>query len=295
MPTRFTELVGCTHPVQLAAMGGGVAGPDLAAAVRDAGGLGMVTAGEPVPSRCGVNLIVPFIDSPLAVSQAAASGIVEFFYGAPEKWLVARAHEAGAIAGWQVGSGMEAAAAAAAGCDYVVAQGTEAGGHVRGRQPLDEVLADALVRVAVPVVAAGGIATPERVADLIGKGADAVRIGTRFLACPESRTHPEYVANLLAATGDDTVLTEWFDEGWPHAPHRVLRDALVAAQHSGWRATNPPTRDDARPGYMAQYAGTGVGALTVIEPAETVLRHLVRLLTLPPGTSHPPDETRRDV
>jgi hypothetical protein len=85
------------------------------------------------------------------------------------------------------------------------------------------------------------------------------------------------VANLLAAAGDDTVLTEWFDDenGWPNAPHRVLRTALHAAQRSGWRSTKPPSRDDTRPSDMAQYAGTGVGALTSIEPAVTVLRHLL--------------------
>jgi nitronate monooxygenase len=96
---------------------------------------------------------------------------------------------------------------------------------------------------------------------------------------PEARTHPEYIANLLGATDDDTVVTEWFNAAWPNAPHRVLRSALAAAQRSGWRATKPPSRDDTRPAAdMAQYAGVGVGALTAIEPAETVLRHLVSYL-----------------
>jgi nitronate monooxygenase len=189
-------------------------------------------------------------------------------------WSVART--AGALVGWQVGSAGEAAAAQAAGCDYVIAQGMEAGGHVRGTQPLDVVLAGVLARVSIPVVAAGGIASPGRVAELIAAGADAVRIGTGFLACPEARTHPDYLASLLTATGDDTVLTEWFSQGWPSAPHRVLRAALDAAQRSGWRATKPPTRDDTRPAAdMAQYAGTDVGAITTSESAHHVLRHLV--------------------
>jgi NAD(P)H-dependent flavin oxidoreductase YrpB (nitropropane dioxygenase family) len=167
-------------------------------------------------------------------------------------------------------------AAQAAGCDYVIAQGIEAGGHVRGNQPLDVVLARVLARVTVPVVAAGGISNPDRVAELIAMGADAVRVGTAFLACPEARSHPDYVANLLTSTGDDTVVTEWFNEGWPNAPHRVLRVALDAAQRSGWRAANPPTRDDTRrTADMAQYAGTGVGGITTRQPAHQVLRHLV--------------------
>lgn len=112
--------------------------------------------------------------------------------------------------------------------------------------------------------------------ELIAAGADAVRIGTGFLACPEARHHPDYLASLLSATGDDTVLTEWFNQGWPNAPHRVLRAALDAAQRSGWRATKPTARDDARPTAMAQYAGTGVGAIRTSESAQHVVRHLVR-------------------
>ncbi len=287
MRTRFTELVGCSQPVQLAAMGGGVGGPELAAAVRDAGGLGMVCLGEPVPAACGTNLVVPFVESTAVIADAAScSGIIEFFYGQPDATFVACAHESSAVVGWQVGSGAEAAAAAAAGCDYVVAQGSEAGGHVRGHDPLDVVLPDVLTRVDLPVVAAGGIATPQRVAALLASGADAVRVGTQFLACPESRAHPDYVASLLAATGEDTVLTGWFDLGWPNAPHRVLRSALDAARRSGWRATHPPSRSVARPAAdMAQYAGTGVGYVTRIEPAADVLRHLV---------SHLPDHEQPD-
>jgi nitronate monooxygenase len=275
--TRFSELAGCTYPLQLAGMGGGVGGPDLAAAVRDAGGLGMVTASEPVPEGCGVGFLAPFVDSPSDVAQAARrSRIVEFFYGPPNPALVGCAHDGGALVGWQVGSAGEAAAAQAAGCDYVIAQGIEAGGHVRGTQPLDSVLADVLAHVSVPVVAAGGISSPERVAGLIAAGADGVRIGTCFLACPEARTHPDYLASLLTATGDDTVLTEWFNEGWPNAPHRVLRAALDAAQRSGWRGHKPPARGDARPAAdMAQYAGTGVGAIRTSESAHDVLRRLV--------------------
>jgi NAD(P)H-dependent flavin oxidoreductase YrpB (nitropropane dioxygenase family) len=237
----------------------------------------MVAAGEPVPHGCGVGFLAPFVDSPVDVAEAARhSRIVEFFYGPPNPALVGCAHDGGALVGWQVGSAQEAAAAQAAGCDYVIAQGTEAGGHVRGRQPLDSVLADVLARVSVPVVAAGGISSPERVAGLIAAGADAVRIGTAFLACPEARTHPEYLASLLEATGDDTVLTDWFNDGWPNAPHRVLRGALDAAQRSGWRAVKPPTRDDTRPAAdMAQYAGTGVGAIRTRESAHDVLRHLI--------------------
>ncbi len=166
--TRFTNLVGCTLPVQLAAMGG-VGTTELAAAVTKAGGLGMVPAGtQPAGGACGVNFLMPFAPSIDEVAAAARQcRVVEFFYADPRADVVAAAHDGGAVAGWQVGSPAEAVAAEKAGCDYVVAQGIEAGGHVRGGQTLDDVLAQVLSSVRIPVVAAGGIAAAERAAAVI--------------------------------------------------------------------------------------------------------------------------------
>src|SRR4029077_19613582 len=98
----------------------------------------------------------------------------------------------------------------ACGCGYIVVRGTEAGGHVRGTQPLDEVLIATRALVSVPLVAAGGVTTARRFAEVIRLGADGVLVGTRFVTCPESGAHPEYVRRLLVATGTDTVLTELF-------------------------------------------------------------------------------------
>ena len=277
---RFTKLVGCTLPVQLAAMGG-VGTTELAAAVASAGGLGMVPAGtQPAAGACGVNFLMPF--GPSLEDIAAAAGqcrVVEFFYAAPRADVVSAAHGAGALAGWQVGSAAEAVEAETAGCDYVVAQGTEAGGHVRGTQSLDDVLAQVLSSVRIPVVAAGGIATAERTAAVIRSGADAVRVGTRFVASPESGAHPDYVRMLLAATDDDTLLTEWFGDGWANAPHRVLRSSLAAAQKTGWKGPTPPYRGvDREAGDMPMYAGMGVGDVLLSQPAAEVVADLVRLL-----------------
>jgi nitronate monooxygenase len=239
----------------------------------------MVSRGEAVPAGCGTNFLVPFIRSTSEVAESARDcGIVEFFYGEPTLELVDAARAGGALVGWQVGSGPEAASAREAGCDYVVAQGTEAGGHVRGTDPLDAVLDAVLDEVAAPIVAAGGIATPERVAELLRRGASAVRVGTRFLACSESNAHEEYVANLIRAGSDDTVLTDWFGEGWPDAPHRVLRSALEAAQRSGWKSPLPPSRlSDHSVGEMAQYAGTGVAHITSVQSVADVMAELVAL------------------
>jgi len=277
--TRFTTLVGCNAPLQLAAMGG-VGTPELAEAVVAAGGLGMVPGLPATRGACGVNFLVPFApDLDTIVETATTARVVEFFYGDPAQAFVQAVHRGGSIAGWQVGSVDEAGAAQDAGCDYVVAQGIEAGGHVRGGQPLTEVLAGVRAAVRVPVVAAGGVATAQRFAHLMAMGADAVRVGTRFVTSPESGAHPDYVAALLKAGRDDTVLTEWFDEGWPEAPHRVLRVAVERAKQTGWRATVPPYRGIERsPEDMAMYAGLGVGDVTASLPAAEVVEDLLQLL-----------------
>src|SRR4051812_28800180 len=278
--TRFTELVGCEVPLQLAAMGS-VGTTELAAAVVAAGGCGMVPMGvPPAAGPGGVNFLMPFEPTLEQVREAATNcNVVECFYADPRADVVDAIHSVEALAGWQVGSAVEASLAEESGCDYVVAQGTEAGGHVRGTEPLDRVLAESLAAVAIPVVAAGGVATAERFAELMRAGADGVRVGTRFLPCPESGAHPEYARRLLAASGDETVLTEWFGEGWEDAPHRVLRSALDAARKGGGRGVPPPAPEDDRdPSDMAMYAGTGVGHVTSAEPAATVVADLVRLL-----------------
>ena len=134
--------------------------------------------------------------------------------------------------------------------------------------------------VRIPVLAAGGVATAERVLDLLRSGADGVRIGTRFLASPESGAHQEYIDRLLAATAEDTVLSEWFSEDWQHAPHRVLRSCEAAARRSGWRSAAPPRRAMGREeaGDMAMYAGPGAGEVRAVQPAAEIVADLVSLL-----------------
>ena len=162
---------------------------------------------------------------------AARARVVDMSWGDPDPVVVNRIHAGGALAFWQVGSLEEALAAAGAGCDVVVAQGVEAGGHVRGTTPLLRLLAQVVPAVDVPVVAAGGIATGAALAAALNAGAAGARVGTRFLASAESGAHPEYIAALLAASAEDTVRTTAFAEGWPDAPHRVLR---AATERAAW-------------------------------------------------------------
>jgi NAD(P)H-dependent flavin oxidoreductase YrpB (nitropropane dioxygenase family) len=283
MRTRFTDLVRCRLPFQLAALGG-VGTLELARAVEGAGGLGMVPRSvvvpEPRSGAFGKGFLIPYLP-PLEEVAANVRGlrVAEFFWGEPQAETVAAAHAAGALVSWQVGSVEEAHAAEAAGCDMVVAQGVEAGGHVRGSVPLDELLPGVLGAVSVPVIAAGGIGTAERVAHLMSAGADAVRVGTRFLACPECDSHPAYVEALIAAGARDTVLTDHFDaEGhWPGTV-RVLKFSLDGALKAGNRSTSPPTRAAESPLAMPCYAGTSVDYVRDIRHAVEVVRELVSLL-----------------
>ena len=306
LPTAFTDLVGCRVPIQQAGMGG-VSTPELAAAVADAGGLGMVSlvmhpahevaaaldalAGQ-TAGTVGINFLMPFLDPEAVDAAASRVRVVEFFYADPDPALVRRVHGGGALAAWQVGSPAEARAAVDAGCDFIVAQGTEAGGHVRGHLSLLPLLDLVLGEVDVPVVAAGGIATARGVAAVLAAGASAARLGTRFVATPEADAHPEYVDALLRASAGDTVLTTAFSGMWPDAPHRVLRSCVEAAgdvtgdivaemSMGGARipvprlSVPPPARDaSGTVAAMALYAGQSVGAVTEITPAAEVVREL---------------------
>ena len=306
LSTAFTKLVGCTAPIQQAGMGG-AATPALAAAVADAGALGMVNlvmvpadevaaALEELRRRSsgtvGFNVLMPFLDPAVVEAAASRVHVVEFFYGNPDPAWVDRVHDGGALAAWQVGSVPEAKAAADAGCDFVIAQGAEAGGHVRGQISLLPLLDGVLEAVEVPVLAAGGIATARSLAAVLAAGAAGARVGTRFLATPESNAHPAYIDALIRAGSGDTVLTTAFSVMWPDAPHRVLRSCIEAAEAlpgdtAGEMAigalTMPvpkfsvpsPTRDTTGTiEAMALYAGQSVGATSTVTPAGEVVREL---------------------
>jgi nitronate monooxygenase len=245
--TRFTDLVGCTVPIQQAGMGS-LAHPQLAAAVSNAGALGMVSVAGLPPTLLteildklqrdtkhpfGCNFLLPFVGDEVRECVAIAASrarVIDFFWGEPDRSLVEIVHDEGALACWQVGSRDEAVAAAKAGCDLIVAQGIEAGGHVRGRISLIALLDEVLEAVEVPIIAAGGIGTGRAMAAVLAAGADAVRVGTRFVAAVEAEAHEQYVSALIKAEAADTVYTEAFSVGWPDAPHRVLRSSLQAAE-----------------------------------------------------------------
>jgi NAD(P)H-dependent flavin oxidoreductase YrpB (nitropropane dioxygenase family) len=300
---RFTELVGCRLPLQQAGMSG-TATPPLAAAVANAGGLGMIGIGRQqfdlierylnevdglTTAPVGCTCIAHFVRPEVVELAASRVPIIEFFYEWPDP---ARVPE-NVICGWQVGSVDEAKAAVDAGCRYVIAQGLEAGGHVRGKLPLHEVVPAVRTAVDVPVVAAGGIGDVAAVRRAMSLGADAVRVGTRFVATRESNAHPDYIAALVEAHTDDAVLTEVFGVGWPSAPHRVLRSAIEAAGAAPAGVVGETTLEDGEstpvPRYavssptrdttgdiaaMALYAGRSVGSVHAMMGAADVVAEL---------------------
>jgi NAD(P)H-dependent flavin oxidoreductase YrpB (nitropropane dioxygenase family) len=243
MKTTLCHMLGIEYPIIAAPMGPDLTGPELVAAVSNAGGLGILQAQFCTPplfreeihriraltdKPFGVNLLLHFpIADQVVVCLEERVPILSLFWGDPTPY-VKRAHAAGVKVFHQVGSVADAQRAAAAGVDVVIAQGVEAGGHVVG-----EVSTLALVPRVVdavyprPVVAAGGIADARGLVAVLALGAQAAMLGTRFLASSESRAHLHYKQKLLEASEVDTVRTILFGHGWPNAPHRTLRTPFV--------------------------------------------------------------------
>ena len=259
MKTALCTRLGIEVPIIQAPMGGAV-GPALAAAVCNAGALGMLVLWRAdhetvrrqiremraLTSRpFGVNLNLEFPqEERLEICLEERVPVISFFWR-EDFHLVPRAKEAGAMVMHTVGSAADAKRAVEAGVDIIIAQGWEAGGHVRGlvaTMPLIPAVVDAVSPT--PVVAAGGIADGRGLAAALALGAAGVWIGTRFLASDEAAIHPRYREVLLQANETDTVyLDNLFDIRWPNAPHRTLRNQTVRT----WEAAGRPPSGD-RPG-----------------------------------------------
>lgn len=226
-------------PVLQAGMGGGVSGAELAGAVARAGALGtlglaapgtwtrdIVRVREEAPGRAvAVNLLMPFVRRRhVDACLAAGADVAVLFFGG-DRALVARLREAGVLVVAQVGTPAEATEAVGWGVDALIAQGSEAGGHLLGRRPALETLAEVVpVAGSRPVFVAGGIATGADTATALAAGAAGVVAGTRFLLTTESRAHPAYQQRVLDA--DHTIETTLFGLAWP-ARHRVVANGAT--------------------------------------------------------------------
>jgi len=316
MRTALCERLGIELPIIQAPMAGAV-GPHLVAAVSNAGGLGML-----VPWRVdlatvrqqirqtraltskpfGVNLNLEFPQAErLDACLDEGVRIISFFWRDPAA-LMPRAKAAGATVLHTAASAATARRAVDSGVDIIVAQGWEAGGHVRGTvatMPLIPAVVEAVAPV--PVVAAGGIADGRGLAAALALGAAGAWIGTRFLASEEAAIHPRYRELLLQASETDTVFAEeLFDINWPKAPHRVLRNKTVASWEAAGRppsgqrpgegdviatspaagsivryqSATPRTDTEGDIEAMSLWAGQSVGLVAKVQPAGDIVRDI---------------------
>jgi NAD(P)H-dependent flavin oxidoreductase YrpB (nitropropane dioxygenase family) len=241
--TRLCDLLAIEIPILSAPMGPSITGPELAAAVSNAGGLGIMSFGANPPDLLrreirrvreltdkpfGVNFILHFpVEEQVGVCLEERVPVLSFFWGDPAPY-VERAHAAGCKVIDQVGAVEAAQRSVRAGVDAIIAQGFEAGGHVAGQVTtlaLVPRVADAIAPT--PVVAAGAIADARGLVAALALGAEGIVLGTRLLGTPEANAHSRYKQRVLEATEEDTVYTTLFGGGWPNAPHRVLRTAFV--------------------------------------------------------------------
>lgn len=230
---------------------GSIAGPELAAAVSSAGGMGAMalTWTEPavaeqqvrqVRAATGqpfqVNFSLAFPPRALEVALRAGAPVLSFSWGDPESFLP-EVREAGARWGIQVTNVAGAERAVSLGADFIVCQGIEAGGHVQSNRSLWELLPGVVAAAGrVPVIAAGGLAEGRDLIRVLALGASGGMFGTRFVATQESRAHADYKRSLVAATAGATALTVCFEGGWPYAAHRVMRNSTTER----WEAAGSP-------------------------------------------------------
>ncbi len=267
MRTPICDLLDIEIPIIQAAIGG-ITCPELASAVSGAGGLGTIamTGSGADGTRATIertraltnrpfaaNFVLAYdVEAEIAASLDAGIPIISLFWGDPTPY-VHRIHDSGAKLMMSVGSVDEAKRAADAGADVIVAQGWEAGGHVRGHVANLPLIPRVVDEVApLPVVAAGGIADGRGLAAVLALGAQAAWIGTRFLAAEEAATHPHYQSRVLAAEASDTYFSMLYDIGFPNASARTLRNSTIDAWEEAGR---PPP--GSRPGESETIVGAG--------------------------------------
>ena len=317
MKTALCERLRIEVPIIQAAMGGATC-PAFAAAVSNAGALGMLvlTAAEPDAMRLQIRDTLSLTTRPFGVNLNLRSPqeqridicleegvrVLSYFWREPTRALVDRAHAGGALVLYSAESADTAKRMVDLGVDVIVAQGWEAGGHVRGEVatlPLIPVVVDAVKPV--PVVAAGGIADGRGLAAALCLGASGAWIGTRFLAATEAAIHPRYRELILGAKETDTVFTMIFDGGWPDAPHRALRNKTfdaweeagrpasgsrpgegegIGRQASGknvarYQSYTPGAGAEGDIDAMSLWAGQGVGLVDRVQPAAAIVEEIV--------------------
>jgi NAD(P)H-dependent flavin oxidoreductase YrpB (nitropropane dioxygenase family) len=247
--TRICDLLGIVHPIVLGGMGTATTAP-LVAAVSNAGGFGTLGTSafnattldteianirERTEKPFGINhLLFQIQEEMFAITLRARPTVAAFAWARRDQDLreyFRRAHDVGSKVMYMAGEVPEALRAAEAGADVIVAQGTEAGGHVvwMASLPLVPMMVKALAPL--PVLSAGGIADGRGLAAALALGADGVLLGTRFMATPEAPIHANFKQAIVKSDGHDTVLTEIPDIAsqrvWPGALSRAQRNQFI--------------------------------------------------------------------
>jgi NAD(P)H-dependent flavin oxidoreductase YrpB (nitropropane dioxygenase family) len=247
--TRICDLLGIVHPIILGGMGTATTAP-LVAAVSNAGGFGtlgtsafnaatldteIASIRERTEKPFGVNhLLFQIQEDMFTITLNAKPRVAAFAWARKDQNLrdyFQRAHNVGSRVMYMAGEVPEAVRAADAGADVIVAQGTEAGGHVgwMASLPLLPMMVKAVAPL--PVLCAGGIADGRGLAAALALGAEGVLLGTRFMATPEAPIHPNFKQAIVESDGHDTVLTEIPDLAsqrvWPGAMSRAQRNGFI--------------------------------------------------------------------
>jgi enoyl-[acyl-carrier protein] reductase II len=248
---RITELFGIDYPIIQAGMIW-ASGWRLASAVSNAGGLGMIGSGSMYPDvlqehirKCksatvrsfGVNvpLLYPDIDKHIQIIIEEGVKIVFTSAGNPKTWTNVL-KEKGITVVHVVSSSKFARKAEEAGCDAVVAEGFEAGGHNGREETTTMVLTPAVVKaVKIPVITAGGIATGKQMLAAMVMGAEGAQLGSRFVASEEASSHIEFKKRVVSSLEGDTVLTMK-----QLTPVRVIKNKFYSeVQAAEWKGATP--------------------------------------------------------
>ena len=307
IPTRLTDVLGIEHPVMLAGMGG-VSYHRLTAAVSAAGGFGCLGASvmskdqlvdeirrvrEATDRPFGVDLLTAMPGDMLAQVELLIEGGASVFVaglGVPTE-AVELCHRHGVLVANMCGKVVHARKAVDAGCDLVIAQGTEAGGHTGqvATLPLVPQVVDA-VGAHVPVVAAGGIFDGRGLAAALALGADGVWLGTRFIATPEAQSVRGYKDALVGAAEDATVVSRAYSgktmrvlrnrytDDWESRAGEIERfpmQAVRSMQDGAMHLGGDDATDGVDPEIECYPAGQGVGGVDRVEPAGDVVRRIV--------------------
>lgn len=235
-------ILGFEYGIVQAPLGPDISGPELVAAVANAGGIGLLRAPDwespdylrelirktrsltDKPFGVGVVLAFPHEENIKAILEEKVA-VLQLYWGDCSKELVIEAHNAGVKVVPQVGNIEGARKAIDAGVDAIIVQGREAGGHVIGQDGLISLVPRVVDLVGdrdIPVIAAGGLVDARGYVAALALGAKGVCLGTRFLATQESYAHALYKRKLVEL--EKTEYTDVFGRArWPGAPHRVLR------------------------------------------------------------------------